>query len=596
MKSLKYLNKYFYKYRWRLFLGILFVGISNYFGVKGITLTGESLDIVKEYLRNNPEQTEAGKSALMAALSWQFFLIIIWAIISGIFLFLTRQTIIVLSRLIEYDMKNEVFAHYQHLDISFYKRNSTGDLMNRISEDVSKVRMYTGPAIMYFIGTFFSFCFTIYEMRAKDPTLAFYTLLPLPILAVSIYFISDRIFKKNTHVQEQLSDITTQSQETFSGIRVLKAFGREENSLNDFEKKSTEYRDRTMKLVKTEALFQPFVAALIGLSVIMTIYFGSLQYFNGIITIGSIATFLLFINRLTWPIASLGWVTSLIQRAASSQTRINEFLETASEIKNENTAESEISGKIEFRNVSFQYPDSGIQALDDVSFRIEPGTSLAIVGRTGSGKSTIAALLCRLYDTNKGKILIDGINIREHDLRTLRQSTGYVPQEVFLFSDTIAHNIAFSVNQNEINSARIEEAAKDSAIYENILEFPEGFNTIVGERGITLSGGQKQRISIARAIIKDPKILIFDDCLSAVDTETEEKILNSLKKRMKNRTSLIISHRVSSVKNADLIIVMENGKIIERGIHQELLAAKGSYFRLYQMQLLEQQADLQPKP
>ena len=592
MKSLKYINKYFFKYRYRLLLGILFVGVSNYFAIKAITVSGHAIDIVKNYLSaGNPNETSKG--LFLMELRNQFFLIILWAIVSGVFLFLTRQTIIVLSRLIEYDQKNEIFEHYQKLDISFYKRNSTGDMMNRISEDVARVRMYTGPAIMYIINTLFSFVFTIYEMRSKDATLAFVSLLPLPILAISIYYISDTIFKKSTKVQEQLSDITAHSQEAFSGIRVLKAYGREVHSVNEFEKKSTEYKTRNMKLVKIEALFQPFVAGLIGLSVILTIYVGGLELIKGAISFGTIATFLLFINRLTWPIASLGWVTSLIQRASSSQARINEFLDSKPEIVSTSTDVKPINGYIEFRNVSFTYPDSGINALKNVSFSINHGETLAIIGRTGSGKSTIANLICRLYDTKEGEILIDNKDIKEHNMESLRSKIGYAPQEVFLFSDSINHNIAFSLDLNKQNDKTIQNAAKDAAIYSNIIAFPEKFETIVGERGITLSGGQKQRISIARAIIKKPQILLFDDCLSAVDTETEEEILNNLKETMANKTTLLISHRISTVKNADKIIVLDKGEIIEQGSHKQLIDKHGTYFELNNMQQLEKEQNEQ---
>ena len=465
--------------------------------------------------------------------------------------------------------------------------------MNRISEDVARVRMYTGPAIMYIINTLFSFVFTIYEMRSKDATLAFVSLLPLPILAISIYYISDTIFKKSTKVQEQLSDITAHSQEAFSGIRVLKAYGREVHSVNEFEKKSTEYKTRNMKLVKIEALFQPFVAGLIGLSVILTIYVGGLELIKGAISFGTIATFLLFINRLTWPIASLGWVTSLIQRASSSQARINEFLDSKPEIVSTSTDVKPINGDIEFRNVSFTYPDSGINALKNVSFSINHGETLAIIGRTGSGKSTIANLICRLYDTKEGEILIDNKDIKEHNMESLRSKIGYAPQEVFLFSDSINHNIAFSLDLNKQNDKTIQNAAKDAAIYSNIIAFPEKFETIVGERGITLSGGQKQRISIARAIIKKPQILLFDDCLSAVDTETEEEILNNLKETMANKTTLLISHRISTVKNADKIIVLDKGEIIEQGSHKQLIDKHGTYFELNNMQQLEKEQNEQ---
>jgi ATP-binding cassette subfamily B protein len=519
------------------------------------------------------------------------------AIVSGFFLFLTRQTIIVMSRHIEYDLKNEVYTHYQQLDISFYKRHNTGDLMNRISEDVNRVRMYIGPAIMYILNTFFTFVFIIYFMNLTDPELTFYVLLPFPLLVISIYYVSQTINKKSTKVQEQLSTITTEAQEAFSGIRVLKAYGREQHSEQNFEAQSVEYRKRSMGLVKIESLFQPFMALLMGLSTILAIYIGGLHVIHhktaahGLITVGSITQFVIFIGRLTWPVASLGWVTSLIQRAAASQTRVNEFLHTSSAIQNSDAQIETLKGEITFDHVNFTYPDSGIQALKDVSFTVKEGKSLAIIGKTGSGKSTIANLICRLYDVDKGALLIDGKDIRAHHLFGLRQQIGYVPQEVFLFSDTIAHNIAFSVDHNKQQQEKVVEAAKNAAIYDNIMSFTEKFDTIVGERGITLSGGQKQRISIARAMIKEPKILILDDCLSAVDTETEEQILSALKKKMKLHTTIIISHRVSSVKNADQIMVMENGSIIEQGTHQELMDLKKSYFQLFNMQLLEKEKD-----
>ncbi|MCW3102363.1 MAG: ABC-type multidrug transport system, ATPase and permease component [Bacteroidetes bacterium] len=582
MRSLKHINKYFYKYRWRLSLGVLFVSISNVFGVFSVTYIGTALDFVIHSLTKpdvlaNPYQ-ELVRLGLM---------IIGFALVSGFFLFLTRQTIIVMSRMIEYDLKNEIYAQYQLLDTAFYKRNNTGDLMNRISEDVGRVRMYIGPAIMYIVNTFVTFMLTIFVMLHTDVKLTIYVLLPLPVLAISIYFVSDTINKKSTKVQEKLSEITTMTQEAFSGIRVLKAYGREQQSFDEFDRQSGEYKKRTLGLVKTESLFQPFMIGLIGLSTLSTIYIGGMEVIEGKLTIGSIAVFLVFVNRLTWPIASLGWVTSLIQRAAASQTRINEFLNTQPEIKNTEPVHSEIKGRIEFRNVSFVYPDSGITGLKNVSFTVEPGQSLAIIGKTGSGKSTIASLLCRLYDVTSGEILIDGTPISRLNLAGLRQQTGYVPQEVFLFSDTIANNISFGVHTGTQDLPAVENAAKNAAIYSNIIEFPDKFETVVGERGITLSGGQKQRVSIARAIIKEPKLLIFDDCLSAVDTETEEEILNNLKRVMKGKTSVIISHRVSSVKNADAIIVLQSGEIIERGNHRELLEKQGTYFNLHKMQLLE---------
>jgi ATP-binding cassette subfamily B protein len=580
--SLKHINKYFFKYRWRLSLGILFVSVSNLFAVYSVTYIGSAIDYIKEFLVHPDKVSDPYHELSVFGMK-----IIGLALLSGFFLYLTRQTIIVMSRFIEYDLKNEIYDHYQKLDIAFYKRNNTGDLMNRISEDVSRVRMYIGPAIMYIVNTLITFILTIIVMLQIDMRLTAFVLLPLPVLAITIYYVSDTINKKGTKVQQKLSDLTTKAQEAFSGIRVLKAYGREKQSFDEFEQLSNEYKKRTLGLVKTESLFQPFMILLIGFSTIFTIYIGGAEVIAGRVTYGSIAIFIVFVNKLTWPIASLGWVTSLIQRAAASQTRINEFLRTEPEIRNERYEPSVIKGKIEFRNVSFTYPDSGIEALKNISFTVEQGKTLAIIGKTGSGKSTIASLLCRLYDPTSGEVLIDSVKIKQLNLADLRRQTGYVPQEVFLFSDTIANNISFGTDQGKAALSAVEKAAKDAAIYSNIIEFPDKFETIVGERGITLSGGQKQRVSIARAIIKEPQILIFDDCLSAVDTETEEEILTNLKQIMKDKTSVIISHRVSSVKNADLIIVLEGGEIIERGNHKELLEKQGAYHNLYNLQLLE---------
>ena len=584
MNSLKYLNKYFYKYRLRLLLGILFTAISNVFGVYSVKYIGKAIDYLKA-IHNTITPTEDSYLKLF------YFgaLIVLLAILSGFFLYLMRQSIIVMSRLIEYDLKNEMYNQYQKLDIAFYKRNNTGDLMNRISEDVGRVRMYIGPAIMYIVNTIITFTLTIVVMINIDFKLTVYVLLPLPILSISIYYVSNKINKKSTKVQEQLSNITTQAQEAFSGIRVLKAYGREEYSINEFEKQSIEYKKRTMGLVKTESLFQPFMILLIGISSILTIYIGGMESIAGKISYGSIAMFVVFINRLTWPIASLGWVTSLIQRAASSQTRINEFLNTEPEIKS-TTKETEIlRGDLEFKNVSFIYSDSGIKALKNISFNVKKGESLAIIGRTGSGKSTIANLICRLFDVTNGEVTLNGKNIKNYNLTSLRNQIGYAPQEVFLFSDTIAHNIAFSIDKVKQTDEKIEQAAKNAAIYSNIISFPDKFDTFVGERGITLSGGQKQRISIARAIIKEPQLLIFDDCLSAVDTETEEEILTNLKQIMLGKTSIIISHRISSVKNADKILVLDNGEIIEYGTHNQLMEKQSIYFELFKMQQLEKE-------
>lgn len=585
MNSLKHINKYFFKYRWRLLLGILFVGLSNYFAVDGFSYARKAIDFVKENA-DNPNKEFVQHQLLIYAMQ-----LLGLALMSGIFLFLTRQSIIVMSRLIEYDLKNEVYEHYQKLDLAFYKRNNTGDLMNRISEDVGRVRMYIGPAIMYILNTSFKFVLTIIVMIHVNPSFTLYVLLPLPILAVIIYYVSNTINKKSTVIQEQLSNMTTLAQEAFSGIRVLKAYGRESFSVQGFENQSVEYRKRTLELVKVEALFQPVMILLVGISNVIVVYIGGKLVIEGKISYGNIAEFILYINALTWPIASLGWVTSLIQRAAVSQTRINEFLHTVPAIKPETIDKNEkpiIINSIEFKNVTFTYPDSGIKALNNVSFKVNKGQSLAIIGRTGSGKSTIAALLSRLYDTQYGEILVNSSNVKTINLYEYRSQLGYVPQEVFLFSDSIYSNIAFSADLNN-NRNTVIAAAKDAAIYSNIMDFPAGFETIVGERGITLSGGQKQRISIARAIVKQPQLLIFDDCLSAVDTETEEEILINLKRIMKGKTSVIISHRVSTVKNADCIIVLDQGQIVEQGNHNDLLQKQGFYYNLYQMQLLEEE-------
>lgn len=559
---------------------MVFVGISNYFAVDSFTYAQKAADFIK----NNIYKTD--NTLIIKELSYYALLILLVALVSGIFLFLTRQTIIVMSRLIEYDLKNEVFAKYQELDIAFYKRHNTGDMMNRISEDVSRVRMYIGPAVMYIMNTAFRVVFSIISMIAVNPELTLYVLFPLPFLVVSIYIVSQKINQKSTEIQEQLSDITTHTQEAFSGIRVLKAYGRQEYSTSKFEQQSSAYRERTIGLVKVESLFQPLMLLLIGLSTIFIVYIGGKLVINGEISFGNIIKFVLLVNALTWPITSLGWVTSLIQRAAASQTRINLFLRFRPDIVNTSVQSTVIEGDIEFKNVSFTYPDSGIKALNTISFKIKKGSSLAIIGHTGSGKSTIANLMCRLYDVDSGELMMDGKNIAELNLNDIRAQTGYVPQEVFLFSDTITNNIRFGLSNAEKNSAKVEQAAQNAAVYSNIMEFPEKFETIVGERGITLSGGQKQRISIARAIIKEPKLLIFDDCLSAVDTETEEEILNNLKKVMQGRTSVIISHRISAVKNADRILVLEQGSIAEQGNHEELLNKKGIYAELFRLQQL----------
>ncbi len=512
----------------------------------------------------------------------------LFSIIKGFFLFLTRQTIIVMSRLIEYDLKNEIYEQYQNLSTSFYKRNNTGDLMNRISEDVSKVRMYLGPAVMYTINLLFMFILALVSMLMVSPELTLYVLSPLPIMSVLIYYVSKTMNKRSETVQIQQSQLSTMAQETFSGIRVLKAFRGSERFAKEFDNACEDYKTKSLSRVKVEALFMPTIIVLIGLSTIVAIYVGGLKTMNGEITVGDMVMFVIYVNMLTWPFASVGWVTSIVQRAAASQKRINEFLLEKPEIVNTNSGKSTVKGNISFKNVSFVYPDSGIQALKNVSFNLEAGKTLAIIGRTGSGKSTIANLVCRLYDTDSGSVLIDGRNITDVNLNDLRSQIGYVPQEVFLFSDTISENIAFGLKDSS-DHEMIKEAARKADLLSNIMNFQNQFDTILGERGITLSGGQKQRLSIARALIKDPKILIFDDCLSAVDTETEETILKSLREETVGKTAIIISHRVSSVKDADYIIVLDEGELIEEGSHDELMNSQGVYYTLFNKQLIEEQ-------
>jgi ATP-binding cassette subfamily B multidrug efflux pump len=595
MKSLFHLNKYFYKYKYKLIIGIIFVVISNLFAILPAQVVRYALDLVIDNIKTyNLLHGFKSQDVFKASFNWSVLLfgaiIVLMALLKGVFMFFMRQTIIVVSRLIEYDLKNEIFEHYQKLSLSFYRKNNTGDLMARISEDVSRVRMYIGPAIMYTVNLIVLSVLIIYTMLKINVELTLYVLTPLPILALCIYYVSNMINKKSERVQQKLSSMSTFVQEAFSGIRVIKAYTREENSIKEFEAESEDYKVKSMNLVKTNGFFAPAMLLLIGLSTLITIYVGGRQVIAGKITIGNIAEFIIYVTMLTFPVATLGWVTSLVQRAAASQTRINEFLQIKSDITSPNVASENINGNVVFSNVSFIYPDSGIVALKDVSFTLEAGKSVAILGKTGSGKSTIANLVTRMYDTTTGSITIDGKAINTINLNSLRSQIGYVPQDVFLFSDTISNNISFGIkNTNTINTELIHQAAKDAAVYSNIIELPDGFNTRIGERGITLSGGQKQRISIARAIIKEPKILIFDDCLSAVDTQTEEEILRNLRRIMQGRSSIIISHRISSVKNADHIIVLDEGKIVEEGRHNDLMEVKGIYFELYEKQLLEEE-------
>ena len=583
MKPLFHLNKYLLKYKTHLLLGIVFVTISVIFRVFQARFVGDSFDTIETLLSNT--STELELSNLKAALLKYGLMIIGAAILQGAFMFLMRQSIIVMSRHIEYDLKNEVFDQYQKLSLAFYKRNNTGDLMNRISEDVGRVRMYIGPAIMYTINVAILTTIIIGMMVNESLELTLLVLIPLPVLAWAVYRVSDLINKRSTVVQEQLSVLSTFTQETFSGIRVLKAYNKKGIWNDNYAKESLKYHDKNKGLYTINALFFPLMIFLIGISVLLVILVGGRLVIAGEIKTGVIAEFIIYVNMLTWPIASIGWVTSIIQRAAASQTRINEFLKIEPEIENNALESSTIKGKIKFQNVSFTYPDSGIKALRDVSFSVDTGKTLAIVGKTGSGKSTIANLIGRLYDVTSGEILIDNEEISSINLNDLRKNIGYVPQEGFLFSETIKSNIAFG--QDEEDEQEIIDAAKNARVHENIMGFPKGYDTKVGERGVTLSGGQKQRVSIGRAILGNPNILIFDDCLSAVDTETEEHILQNLKKVSKETTTLIISHRVSSVKHADSIIVLKDGGIIESGDHEKLVEQDGYYADLYKKQLLE---------
>ncbi len=583
MKALQYLNKYFLKYKYRLLLGIFITICSRALALEVPQLIRKSVDIAVDF--NKGIITDI--SVLKDGLFNNFLLIVGVALLSGFFMFLMRQTLIVMSRLIEFDLKNEIYQQYQLLSLNFYKKNRTGDLMNRISEDVSKVRLYFGPAIMYTINMLVLFGIAIINMYSIDPTLTNYTLLPLPILSFSIYLLSRIINQRSTIVQQFLSQLTANAQETFSGIRILKSYGVEYKSIAEFEVLTDRTKEKNINLFKAQALFFPLMILLIGLSNILVIYIGGLRYINGSISLGIIAEFIMYVNMLTWPVAVVGWVTSIVQQAEASQNRINEFLDQEPEIINNSSIHNNIGGNIEFKNVSFTYEDTNITALNDVNFRIKKGETLAILGNTGSGKSTILNLIARLYDTNYGEILIDQHNIERMNLDDLRQDIGFVPQEAFLFSDTIKNNILFGNEQASDDD--IEAAAKNAYIHHNIMDFNKGYDTFVGERGVTLSGGQKQRISIARAIIKNPKILIFDDCLSAVDTETEEIILNNLDKISREKTAIIVSHRISSIKNADRIIVLDKGSIIQKGSHSELVNIDGYYKELYEQQLLEKE-------
>jgi ATP-binding cassette subfamily B multidrug efflux pump len=598
MKSLKFLNAYLLRYKTRLLLGVVFVTVSNIFAIypaeilrKGIDMVHHGIQVYYQFKGASLERDLiSGFFTLLLILG---LAVICTALLKGLFMFFMRQTIIVMSRLVEYDLKNDIFAQYQRLDFAFYKRNKTGDLMARIGEDVSQVRMYVGPAIMYAISTVTLFFLVLGRMVSVEPELTLYVLSPLPFLALAIYLVNSTVIKKSERVQQQLSIISSRVQESLSGIRVVKAYAQENYYANVFGGETEEYKNRNLRLVQISALFQPLIVVLIGLSTLITVYVGGLKVQTGEISAGIIGEFILYVNMLTWPVASIGWVTSIVQRAAASQQRINEFMEQKPIIVNENIEPFTLQGKVQFKGVGFRYPENGVEALHDVSFTLEKGKSLAFIGRTGSGKSTVAALVTRLYDVSQGEILIDGNSIKAINLDHYRSSLSYVPQDVFLFSDTIKANISFGFHPSKVadnENQLIIEAAAEAAILEHIEAFPEKFETRIGERGVTLSGGQKQRISIARALVRNPQLLIFDDCLSAVDTATEESILNNLKRKMEGKTCIFIAHRISTIKHCDEIIVLENGSIAERGSHQTLIAQGGIYASMYRKQLLEEKA------
>ena len=616
LKHLKAVNKYFTKYRWRFFLGIIFVIVSNYFGILAPQVTGYVMDKVQIKISQLNEEQQVYTKAfskeydpLVKAFinqveqkiqahdfTWLVMIcgitLLVLALLRGIFMFFMRQTIIVMSRLIEYDQKNEVYRHYQELDTAFYKSHSTGDLMSRMAEDVSRVRMYTGPAMMYFINLVALIGLSLFYMFQKNWELTLYVLAPLPILAITIYIVNTIIHKRSENIQAQLSTLTTNAQESYSGIRVIKSFVQESTMEHFFEQNSEAYKKSAVNLAKIEAIYFPSISLLIGLSTLLTIMIGGLYHISNPadITIGTIAEFVVYINMLTFPVSSIGWVVSMVQRASASQKRLNEFLDTVPDIQNITAPlPVHLQGHIRFEGVDFTYPHTGIRALKDFSLDIPKGNKIAVIGKTGSGKSTIAQLLLRMYDPVRGKILIDGTDIRQMDVRQMRAQISYVPQDVFLFSDSIAGNIGFGLDK--ATDEMIHKAARQANVEKEIGRFPQGFLTAVGERGVTLSGGQKQRISIARAMIKDPEIVVFDDCLSAVDARTEKEIIGNLYEFLKEKTAIIITHRIFSLFSFDSIIVMDDGRILEKGTHDELMALNGHYTEMYRQQQEQDQKE-----
>lgn len=595
MKELALLNKYFFRYKWHFLLGFLFVSLSNYFRVLQPQTIREALDLVVEnlYVYRTFQGTDL-QAPFFSMLSQQLLyfglLVLALAIVMGIFMFYMRQTLIVMSRLIEYDQRKEIYAHYEALDLAFYKRNNTGDLMARITEDVNKVRMYLGPAVLYGVNLVSLFIMVIYAMLTVNVELTLYCLLPLPFLSLSIYYVSNLINKQSEVIQRQLATLNSAAQEAYSGIRVVKSYVQEQSLTRFFRQQSDHFKDKSLELAQVNALFFPLMLLMIGASTLIVVYVGGLQVVNGTITPGNIAEFVIYVSMLTWPVTAIGWIASIVQQAAASQKRINEFMQTKPTIINPVIDPVPLQGKISFRNVSFTYPDTGIQALRHISFELLPGQKLAIIGRTGSGKTTIADLLLRMYDIQEGQLLIDEKPINTLDLANLRQRIGYVPQDVFLFSDTVAGNIAFG--RPDASREDVEAFARYAAVYDDIKGLPQGFETLVGERGVTLSGGQKQRVSIARALIKRPDIVILDDCLSAVDTNTEKQILGYFNNALADKTAIIITHRIYSLLQFDKILVFDDGRIVQAGTHDELIGQKGYYADLYERQTEEIQEDV----